>query len=190
MDTNFPNQDGTNQPGPSSQTGSPQKPIQVENVQYNVRVGKFFSRVGFAFVVASTSLIFLALVLAWTLHGVAGQMFGFAKDVVTERIIILIALSVPLIPLHLFSTKRLKKLIENPVNLEDIIFKKHLRKALWGEIIIGVFYISYGIYKGLSVIFLDKSGSAAEAFSSAIFYGGAFALLALWSYSFQKLTQR
>jgi len=190
MDTNFPGQDKVEQSAPPSQTGSPQKPIQVENVQYNVRVGKFFSRVGLAFTVASVSLIFLMLVLAWVLHGVTGQMFGFEKGVVTERIILLIAISVPLLPLHLFSTKRLKKLIENPVNLEDIIFKKHLRKALWGEILIGVYYISWGIYKGLSVIFLDKSGSAAEAFSSAVFYGGAFALLALWSYSFQKLTRR
>ena len=104
MDTNLPNQDKVEQSAPPSQTGSPQKPIQVENVQYNVRVGKFFSRVGLAFTIASASLIFLVLVLAWVLHGVAGQMFGFEKNVVvvTERIILLIALSVPLLPLHLF----------------------------------------------------------------------------------------
>jgi hypothetical protein len=190
MDSNFQNQNNVQQSGPVSQTSSPQQPIQVENVQYNVQVGKFFSRVGFAFTVANASLMILILVLAWVLHGLAGQTFGFENYFVKESIILLIAISVPLIPLHIFSTKRLKKLIENPANLEDILFKKHLRKALWAEIIISVYYISFGIYKGLSILFLDKEGNVAAAFSGVIIYGGAFAFLAWWSYSFQKRTQR
>ena len=192
MDTNFSNQNqNRNNKPPFSQTGSSQEPIQVENVQYNVKVRKFSSRVGFAFMTANLSLIFLTLILTWTLYGIAEQMFSFGKmSPISERIILLIAVFVPVLPLHLFSANRFKKLIENPVNLEDIIFKKHLRRTLFIEVIIGVFFVSTGIYVTLNIIFLDSPENIFQTLSRTILWGGAFAFLALWTYSFQKLTQR
>jgi hypothetical protein len=198
MDTNFSGRDPVNKTV-FSQTGSSQKPVQVENVQYNVQVGKFLSRVGFAFIIASASLIIITLVSAWALHGIAGQVFdfNFKETAMTERILLLIAIFVPVLPLHFFTARRLKKLIADPLHLEDIIFKKYLRQTLWVEIVMAVLCISYGLYTGLSIMFLDQPGiflndpdNIAEAFSTTIFYGGAFTLLALWSYSFQKMTQR
>lgn len=173
------------QSGYVSQTGSPQSPIQVENVQYGVTVGSYLSRVSLAFMVASTSLAVIAVTTAWTLHTLV-----LGDEEVSERFVLLISLALPLLPLYFFSNSRLKKFMENPVLREDILFKKILRQALWIEILLAVLSIVYGVYGGLNVVLLNNSGNAVDSFTSALFYGGAFTLLALWSYSFQKKTQR
>ncbi len=166
----------------------------MENVQYGVRVGSFSSKMGLAFTVASTSLIVLALTLAWVLHGyvlLQLNLLGENDDVdAAQRLVMLIALAVPLVPLFFFSNKRLQSFMNDAALREDIIFKKRLRKALWTEIIFAAILIASGIYTGLSVLLLGEEGNAVDGFTSALFYGGSFALLALWSFSFQKKTAR
>lgn len=182
---------GTQAPSaPLSQTGSSQAPTQVENVQYNVRVGRFSSRVSLAYALANTSLFVLVLVLAWALYAIAGKVFQFGDNKIGERIIAFVAVALPLLPLFLFSQKRLRKFMEDPASREDIIFKKNVRRSLWLEIILGVLNIVFGIYEGLSVLFLGTEGNALQHFSSVVFFGGGFAFLAWWSYSYQKLTHR
>jgi FtsH-binding integral membrane protein len=171
-----------------SQTGSPQTPVQVENVQYGVKVGGFLSRIGLTFVVASTSLVILALSVAYALHGAVTVHDG--SNEIAQRFIWLVSVAIPLLPLFIFTNKKLNMFVNDPVLREEITFKKRLRRALWAEIILAALCIAGGVYGGLSVALLKEEGDALDSFSSALFYGGAFALLALWSYSFQKRTQR
>lgn len=193
MDTNVPNQSDTSAATSQSQTGSPQNPVQVENVQYGIRVGSFSSRMGLAFTVASTSLVILAVTAAYALHGLVLQQLGLidvASKEAAGRFVWLVALAIPLVPLYFFSNKRLNTFMGDATFREDIVFKKRLRRALWSEIILAAVMIASGVYTGLSVLLLDAEGNAIDGFTSALFYGGAFALLALWSYAFQKKTVR
>lgn len=188
MDVNPSGEAGAGSTPVMAQTGSAQAPVQVENVQYGVKVGGFMSKIGLTFVIASVSVTILALSIAYALEGAVTVHDG--SNDVAERFIWLVSIAIPLLPLFLFTNKRLSTLVADPVMREEITFKKRLRRALWIEIIFAALCIAAGVYGGLSVALLHESGDALESFASAVFYGGAFALLALWSYSFQKKTQR
>lgn len=195
MDTHTSEQESVQTNVPSSQTGSPQAPLQVENVQYGVRVGSFFTRMSLAFIVASTSLVVLVILAAWSLHGlvlqqIIGVSYAGSPEDVAKRFVLLVSFAIPLIPLFFFSSKKLNVFMEDPALREDIVFKKRLRFALWSEIILAVLSIAGGVYQGLNVLLLGGEGNVLEGFSTALFYGGAFVLLAWWSYSFQKRTVR
>jgi hypothetical protein len=57
MENNFINQNKINESEFASQTGSQQKPIQVENVKYEVRVGRYSWQFIFALTLAKFSIL-------------------------------------------------------------------------------------------------------------------------------------
>jgi len=99
-------------------------------------------------------------------------------------IVLLIAFSVPLVPIFIFSNRRVKTMLANTANIEDLYFKKTVRKSLNLIVVVGVLYISYELYRLLSILFLNSSGSIAEHFSAFLVYGLAFCYLAYYSWGF------
>jgi hypothetical protein len=178
----------------SSQTGGQGTPVQVENIQYNVNVGKVKSKVGFAgFLTFCTAWVGASLVL-FTLLSLKTMAFSSVESEIIEAkemLVFIIALAIPVIPLFIFLFKRLEKLLrENSINNDDISYKKTLQMHMILSIINSVAWVFTFVYTVLTVLLLESATPGEPTNFDSIFF--AFTALALTAFfwHFQKQTKR
>jgi hypothetical protein len=180
---------------PTSQTGNPGVPLQIENVQYNVNVGKVRSKVGLAILLFSVFAWILSVFVTLFLLDARQAVIPSADDVggfgVKESFVLLFAISVPLVPLLIFSYKRtLKNLAENAASYDDLFFKRTVRINLVLALILGAGWIVIAMYNILDLLVLgDKTMTAGTIVNSFIFALCPVALLAVF-WMFQRKTKR
>lgn len=143
------------------------------------------SRAGFAAFVSLAIVWVMSLTTAYVLNNIIINLFGIEKVSVGSQVIILISVAVPLVPIFLFSNRKLNKMItENASIIEDINLKKQIRRSLKWAIIIGALEIAYGLYDFLNVTFLQGEGNSMKAFVILVVYAIAYGVIALYSWSY------
>jgi len=174
----------------SAQTGNTGTPIQVENVQYNMKMKPVESKVGLYIKVASVGLWFTVLFVASFLSTLVQKIAGNGGDVANELVLTL-SLSVVAIPIFLIAYKKFRaELVKNPVTNDDIFFKKIVRLNLWWGIIWGALASVITVYQLLAAAFLrNSSGSYAAAFS-ALMYALGFGVIIMFYWRLHAKTQR
>jgi hypothetical protein len=146
---------------------------------------KVNSRVGFAAHVVLAVVWILTYFAANVVYAALAQLFDFGDADVARYIVILVALSVPLVPIYIFSSRRLDRMLAaNAGNAEDLNFKKTVRRSLKWAIIFGTIFIAYKVYVVLDVLFLEGRGDAAESIVSLLVYGSALGFIAWYSWSY------
>lgn len=179
------------QPMQTSQTGAQgPAPIQVENVQYNMRVGTVRSKIGlitFLFAIGAWVISFVAIFL---LTAIQVTISGGENIVLGTVIVFSIAVLVPVAPIFWYVRNRLNKvLVESPGLVDDLFFKRTIRLSLIIAIFIAVIRIIGFVYSLLSRLFLDGNStwsSIINSFIAAVVFSG----LALLFLQYQLKTKR
>lgn len=178
----------------TSQTGVNTAPLQVENVQYNVTVGKVVSKAGFASKIFTffgwvtaimATLILLAFRAMWLPDVVEDTQAA------KETLVFAVAVLVPVLPIWIFSIKRLNKvLVENSVNLDDVFFKKSIRFHLFASIFIACGWAIIFVYNILAKIILDNQEIERGAIVDSFLFFLPIFSLGCFFWSYQKQTKR
>ncbi len=182
------NQTGTNQP--TNQTGGMGTPVQVENVQYNVQVGKMQSKVGLISHFFTLGAWAIAIVGAMVLTALRAQVFSHAGGV-GEIIVFGISVLVPVVPIFWYARTRLNKVLQdNPAAIDDIFFKKSIRFHLVAATAVGVFWIVRFVYSLLSGVFLSSGSLDAGTVIDTLIFAALFTGLAFLFLQYQLKTKR
>ena len=171
-----------------------QTPIKVENIQYNVNVGTVKSKVGLASTLTAVFGWITALMVICSLLALISILLKpTPEDVLQAKntLVFAIAVLVPILPLFIFSVKRLNKsLKENQANLDDLFFKKSIRFNLILGLIISCFWSITLVYNILAKIILqnDKITLVTILNNIAFLLPPAIFLYFFWTY--QQKTKR
>lgn len=176
-------------PQTTSQTGAPGEPVQVENVQYNVDVNDYRSKVALIFSITSTAFAVGGFMLASFLYSVTGSVFNFTDEpVVTAQLAI--SVLIPCIVIGAIALRRLNQLFTvSPEVLEDIKFKARLRKIFLFFLTISAIGSMIAIFNFINIFVEPDESTVQNQFVSLYYVGGAI-IMTLWLYTLQKRTQR
>lgn len=178
---------------PTSQTGGPGTPIQVENVQYEVKVGRVRSKVGFAAFVMAILVWLIAGIIMGLLLVLRERLIPLAGDnpIDASGIVLFISFLIPLVPLLWYTLIQLKKIIAaNPAATDDIFFKKTIRFHLFVSGLIAVAWIGIEVFNILSKLFLPKENITMTAVLDGFIFALVFGALPFIFLHYQKLTKR
>lgn len=177
---------------PPSQASAPQTPVQVETVTYNVKVGAVESKVGLAFTLLSGSLFFLGLIVWIFLRNLINLLFeGAGSADVGGMLVFTVAATIALAPAVYMANKRLNaNLQENPAAIEDIRFKKKLRRSFLFYTILSILGLFATVYSLLSAAFLKSNGLGIQAFLNFLVFFAIVGSLAWFYWKYQKRTTR
>lgn len=178
----------------TAQTGGVGAPIQLENVQYNVKLKKTRSKVGLASTISAifgwlTAIMIVTFLLAlrsmWLPD--AGEDTSGAK----EMIVFAIAVLVPVLPICIFAIKRLNKaLSENPATVDDVFFKKSIRFNLILSLLAACGWAIVFVYNILAKIILHNQDLSRGAIIDGFLFFLPTAALVYLFWHYQKLTKR
>lgn len=183
----------------TSQTGNTGAPIQVENVQYNVKVGRVTSKIGLVAFLSAIMVWLIAFVSFSLLTAIRAKFLpdcelGICEDVAInfgEVIVFSIAVLAPVIPVFLFLRNRLKKLLdENPANRDDIFFKRSIRFNLVISLLIALWWSYVAIFNVLGKLFLKYQDVTGGMIADSIIIAVIFIATTLFFWQYQKLTRR
>ncbi|RJQ37512.1 hypothetical protein C4552_00550 [Candidatus Parcubacteria bacterium] len=167
-----------NEPG-----ASPVPPASIAP-QPAVNIVKADSRLSFAAHIALGALWALVYFLANAVQEVLKNSFGRPSDMGLS-IVVFVSVAIPLLPIFLFANRRLQRMLaSNPANIEDLNFKKKIRKSLFLITLIGVVYVSYRTYQVLNILFLDSNGDLTASGIALVVNGAGLGFLAWYSWSF------
>lgn len=167
----------------SSQTGNTGTPVQVENVQYSMKVKPVESKIGLYTRLANMSLWFTVVFICIFLVTIVEKISGHGGDI-TSIAIITFSLSIVTVPIFVISNKkRSKELDTNPELIDDLFFKKSIRNNLYSAIVLTAISVFGTVSTFLFLLF--KGSASGRSFSSVInwfiFAGGFGAVMAvLW----------
>ena len=199
METQQPNQTPNIPPMPTagaatSQTGGAGAPIQVENVQYNVNVGKVKSKIGLASTLTSIFGWITVFVVAFGLVSLGEILFpglGADPEGAKEFLVFGISVLVPVLPLFIFSVKRLNKaLAENPLSIDDLYFKRSIRFNLVFGLIITCFWTIAFVYNILAMTLLQNKDVTGGAIFDSFFFFVTPAAFVYFFWTYQQKTKR
>jgi hypothetical protein len=174
-----------------SQTGVNAQPIQVENVQYNVNAADYESKPSLAFGIAKTTLAIILFASASLLFTLTGKLFSFIEEVSTAAIVVPLSFMIVLLPIFYISQKRLNKIIENPVMLEEMKFKQKLRRSFISFLVLGAIVLFISVVNILtSIVESDYGIDFIQNTFFSLYFGGGLVLMCLWLYRYQKQTAR
>lgn len=178
----------------SSQTGGAGTPVQLENVQYNVQVGKVRSKVGFAAFLMSLFAWGVVVVVLMLMLAVRANLIPSAQDVPGDLagiVVLSIAFLVPLAPIFWYIRKRMHKIIaQNPAATDDLFFKRTIRFHLVISILMAICWIVIMLYNILAKIFLHNQGITLGIIVNSIIFAIVFSGAALFFLQYQNMTKR
>lgn len=178
----------------TNQTGGTGTPKQVENVQYNVNVGTVRSKVGLASTLSS--LFGWATALMAVIGMLAIVQMVLPKDVnemqqSKESLVVAISGLVPILPLFIFTVKRLNKALkENPANWDDLFFKKSIRFNLVLALIISCFWAITLVYNILAKFILNNGNITIQVVLNNLVFLLPPAALVYFYWTYQQKTKR
>jgi len=177
-----------------NQTSGNGTPVQVENVQYDVKVGKVRSKIGLAAFLTSLSVWALALIMTLLLHSVRAKLLPSINDDMNgfaEQMVLSISMLVPIVPLLWYLTRRLNKiLVENPTAIEDLFFKKTIRFHLVVSVIFAVWWIMVTVYNILAKTILDHQNITAGMILDSVIFALIYSYVAFFFFHYQNMTKR
>jgi MFS family permease len=177
-----------------SQTGVAETPVQVESMHYNVAVGKVTSKVGLITNILGGVLFFLGLVVWYFASSFVDGVFGsvsFSESGFGEVAVFTVAAMAALIPAFIVARKRLEvALQENPAAIEDIYFKKVIRRYFTWYVVLSIIGVFAFVYSLLASLFLASSDvGLSEVLNAAVFLAVVGAIA--WFYwGYQQRTKR
>ncbi len=173
----------------TSQTGNEGTPLQVENVQYNMKMKPVRSRIGLFSRFVAIALWILSFFVGSSLVAIVGRFTDSSVDV-AEGLVLTIALSVVLVPIFVVANKKLKaELAKNPNIVDDLFFKKSVRANLYAGVIIAGLLVFIAVFAFLSIFFLGDEGNAIEALHPLLF-AGAFSSVIFYYWPLHAKTRR
>lgn len=178
-------------PPETSQTGSEDKPTQIENVQYSVKVGKVRSKVGLATTVSAISGWILAFMIMVVIVTINATIFDRDATDLKETLVFVIAVCVPVAPIMYLAVKRMNKaLVENPANMDDVYFKKSVRFHFIAGLIWSIFWAITAVYNLLSKMVLADTEITAKMIADSFGFLLPVALLTYFFWTYQQKTKR
>lgn len=178
----------------TSQTSGAGQPVQVENIQYNVKVDKVRSKTGLASMVSGLMAWMIAIVGMFILLIVRQAILpdaGEASSDLLEMIVFGVAVLVPVLPIGIFATKRLNRaLAENPAAIDDIFFKRSIRWNLILSLFVAGLWAIVFVYNLLAIIVLgDENVTRGMTLDSFLFFA-PFMGLVYFFWTYQRQTKR
>lgn len=154
----------------TTQTSNAGTPLQVENVQYNMRMKPVQSKVGMYIRIAGVSLWFTVIFVCGFLTSLIDRIAG-STDEIGSGLIFTLSLTIVTVPIFLVAyNKFLGEQKKNPAANDDIFFKQSVRRGLGFGVVFGAIAAVVTLYQFLSTVFLPESdGSYTNAFTALIF---------------------
>ncbi|MBI3231505.1 MAG: hypothetical protein HYZ51_00250 [Candidatus Doudnabacteria bacterium] len=178
----------------TNQTGGTGTPVQLENVQYNVQVGKVRSKIGFAAFLMAILVWLAAGVLLFLLLTLRAKILPSVGDELTDlagQIVLSIAFLVPLVPALWYTRRRLHKILaENPASADDLFFKRTIRFHLVIGVLVALLWIAIAVYNILAKVFLDNADITSGATEDSVIFALIFGSVAMFLLHYQNMTKR
>ena len=176
-----------NQPAQTSAGGAP---MQVENVQYNMRMKPVESKVGLYIKIAGAGLwftvVFLCIFLATLIQKIAGS-----SDDMGAALVLTLSLCIVTTPIFIVAYKKfLGERAKNPASADDIFLKKHVRSGLWLSVVLGAITTVITLYQFLSSAFLKNSASSYSDALSVLVFALGFGGIVYFYWQLHSRTQR
>lgn len=175
-----------------AQTGNTGQPIQVENVQYNMTMKPVESKIGLymrltmlgLWVSVTAACVFLAQLISKTAN--SGTDMGMTAVVVIS----FLAVSLPIF--WFANQKRLAAMQKDPRLVDDLFYKKRVRKSLRFAIILTAIAGFISVFTLLSMLFLknDNSSTKVQDFFAALVYTAGFGGILAFTWKLHAKTQR
>lgn len=164
-----------------SQTGNTGRPLQVENVAYNMKMKPVESKIGIY--IRLTMLGLWATVIAvCSLLSTVVQASDESSDVGAVLVFVISACVIS-VPIFWIANKKLRAaLAADPRLVEDLFFKKKVRGHLMFAVVATAIAGFFAIFQLLSLLFLESAdANFADSMSALVFALGFGAILAfLW----------
>ena len=177
-----------------NQTSGSGVPVQVENVQYNVKVGKVRPKIGLAAFLTSILVWVLAGIMTLLLHSIRAKLLPSINDNMTgfaEQMVLSISMLVPIVPLLWYLTRRLNKILaENPTAIEDLFLKKTIRFHLVVSVIFAVWWIMVTVYNILAKTILDHQNITSGMILDSVIFALIYSCVAFFFFYYQNMTKR
>ena len=160
----------------TAQTSNAGTPLQIENVQYNMRMKPVESKVGLYIRFAGVGLWFTAFFVAGFFASLIQQLSGSDQQL-ANALVFTLSLSVVTVPIFLVAYSKFRsEQKRNPASIDDIFFKQSVRRGLWFNVVIGAIVAIATVYQILSAAFLPDNGttytSGLSTFCFALGAGG------------------
>jgi len=161
-----------------SQTGNTGVPLQVENVQYNMRVKPVESKIGLYVRLTMLGLWLTVIAVCSFLSGLINAIAYEGSDFgpIAVFAISLAAVSVPV--LIIANQKRAKEMARDPRLIDDLFYKRRIRHSLVVAVVISALTAFSLLYQILSKLFLHGDVSGSSILSTLVFLLGLGCILA------------
>lgn len=174
----------------TAQTGNAGTPVQIENVQYNMRMKPVESKVGLYIRIAGVGLWFTAFFVAGFFASLIQQLSGTDQQL-GQALVFTLSLSVVTIPIFLVAYSKFRaEQKRNPASTDDIFFKQSVRRGLWFNVVIGAIAAIATVYQLLSTMFLPENGTTYASGLSALCFTLGFGGVVYFYWRLHAQTQR
>lgn len=192
----------TDQPAPQqppqqapgmSQTGAASAPLQVENVQYNVAVGKTKSKIGLATFFMALCAWVSALLIMVLLFAIRETLIPGESDLmeVQETIVFVVSGLIPFAAIFVYTLMRIGAILrDNPAAIDDIFFKRLIRWNLGLTGMIAMLTVFFAIFNALSLVVLKSPEMTASIVADSFIFVLTFVSLALLFLAYELKTRR
>jgi|GEM_PF-2169457 len=174
----------------SSQTSNNGTPIQVENVQYNMRMKPVESKVGLYIKIAGAGLWFTVFFVCGFLSTLIDRIAGSHNDL-GAALVLTLSLAVVTTPIFIIAYKKFHaEQLKNPITNDDIFFKRSVRRNLTWGIVFGAIAAIITLYQFMSAAFLKNSGGSYSSALSALIFALGFGGIVFFYWQLHAKTQR
>lgn len=173
-----------------AQTSNAGTPLQVENVQYNMRMKPVESKVGLYIKIAGAGLWFTVLFLCGFLTTLIHKIAGDGGDL-GAALVFTLSLAVVTTPIFILAYRKFRtEQLKNPITSDDIFFKRSVRRSLTWGIIFGAIAAIITLFQFMSALFLKNSGGSYSSALSALVFALGFGGIVYFYWRLHAKTQR
>ena len=174
-----------------SQTGNTGTPLQVENVQYGMRMRPVESKVGLYLRLTMLGLWVTVFAVCVLLANIIDKVMKDSTADLGSALVVVLSLCAVSVPLFVVANKKRATAIQNdPRLLDDLFFKKQVRKSLNTAVILTAIAGFITILSLLSTLFLKNSGLEIADFLMGLIFSAGFGLVLAFTWQLHAKTQR
>jgi len=174
----------------TAQTGNTGTPLQIENVQYNMKMKPVQSKVGLYIKIAGVSLWFTVVFVSGFLASLVQQLGG-SDEQLGSLLVLTLSLAIVTIPIFVIAYRKfMAEQKKNPTSADDIFFKQSVRNGLWFSVVLGAIAAVVTLYQFMSSAFLPDSGSTYTGAFSALMFALGFGGMVYFYWRLHAKTQR
>jgi hypothetical protein len=129
--------------------------------------------------------------VASTLFDLTGIPFNYSSDSLMSMLQVTVSIALPAGIIAFISVRRLRALLtKDPALLEDIKFKKKLRRSFLFFLSVSAFLVFVTTFNTIGLFTPERSEDAVQNTFFSLYYGGGAILMTLWLYMYQTKTKR